>query len=177
MGPMQMCKSFFRAHMQVWNQKSEGVYVSSLLTDVTKRRSKGFAAAAATAAKSLPSCPTLRPQRWQPTRLPHSWDSPGKNAGVGCHFLLQCMKVKSERKSLSRVQLLATPWTAVYQAPLSVGFSRHEYQSGVPFSLPGDLPDPGVEPGSLALQADFLLSSSGIPKRNLKIWGFANFAW
>ena len=39
---------------------------------------------------------SVRPQRWQPTRLPHLWDSPGKNTGVGCHFLLQCMKVKSE---------------------------------------------------------------------------------
>ena len=48
------------------------------------------------AAKSLQSCPTLRPQRRQPTRLPRPWDSPGKNTGVGCHFLLQCMKVKSE---------------------------------------------------------------------------------
>ena len=47
--------------------------------------------------------------RWQPTRLPRPWDSPGKNTGVGCHFLLQCMKVKSEVKSFSRVRLLATP--------------------------------------------------------------------
>ena len=47
--------------------------------------------------KSLQSCLTLcDPIRWQPTRLPHPWDSPGKNTGVGCHFLLQCMKVKSE---------------------------------------------------------------------------------
>ena len=53
-------------------------------------------AAAAAAAKSLESSPTLRPHRRQPTRLPHPWDSPGKNTGVGCHFLLQCMKVKSE---------------------------------------------------------------------------------
>ena len=52
--------------------------------------------AAAAAAKSLQSCPTLWPHRWQPTRLPRPWDSPGKNTGVGCHFLLQCMKVKSE---------------------------------------------------------------------------------
>ena len=77
------------------------------------------AAAAAAAAKSLQSCLTLRPCRWQPTRLLRPWDSPGKNAGVGCHFLLQCMKVNSERKSLSRVRLLATPWTAAYQAPPS----------------------------------------------------------
>ena len=52
--------------------------------------------AAAAAAKSLQSCPTLKPHRQQPTRLPHPWDSLGKNTGVSCHFLLQCMKVKSE---------------------------------------------------------------------------------
>ena len=52
--------------------------------------------AAAAAAKSLQSCPTLRPHRRPPTRLLCPWDSPGKNTGVGCHFLLQCMKVKSE---------------------------------------------------------------------------------
>ena len=39
---------------------------------------------------------SVRPHRWQPTRLPHPWDSPGKNTGVGCHFLLQCMKMKSQ---------------------------------------------------------------------------------
>ena len=48
------------------------------------------------AAKSLQSCPTLRPHRQQPTRFSRPWDSPGKNTGVGCHFLLLCMKVKSE---------------------------------------------------------------------------------
>ena len=53
--------------------------------------------AAAAAAKSLQSCPTLcDPIRQQPTRLPRPWDSQGKNTGVGCHFLLQCMKVKSQ---------------------------------------------------------------------------------
>src|SRR5574340_1229588 len=75
---------------------------------------------------------SVRPHRWQPTRLPRPWDSPGKNIGVGCHFLLQCMKMKVKVKSLSRVQLLATPWTAAYQAPPSMGFSRQEYWSGVP---------------------------------------------
>ena len=48
--------------------------------------------------------------RRQPTRLPRPWDSPGKNTGVGCHFLLHCMQVKMKVKSLSRVRLLATPW-------------------------------------------------------------------
>ena len=68
----------------------------------------------------------------QPTRLPRPWDSPGKNTGVGCHFLLQCMKVKS----FSRVRPSATPWTAAYQAPPSMGFSRQEYWSGVPLPSP-----------------------------------------
>ena len=59
--------------------------------------------------------------------------------------------------SLSHVQLLATPWTVAYQAPLSMGFSRQEYWSGLPCPPPGDLPDPGIEPRSPALQADSLL--------------------
>ena len=50
----------------------------------------------AAAAKSLQSCLTVRPHRWQPTRLHRPWDCPGKNTGVDCHFLLQCTKVKSE---------------------------------------------------------------------------------
>ena len=50
---------------------------------------------AAAAAKSFQSCPTVWPHRWQPTRLCHPWDSPGKNIGVRCHFLLQCMNVSS----------------------------------------------------------------------------------
>ena len=51
------------------------------------------------AAKSLQSSPTLRPHRRQPTRLPRPWDSPGKNTGVGCHFLLQCTSLKPELNS------------------------------------------------------------------------------
>ena len=51
---------------------------------------------------------------------------------------------------------LATPWTVTCQAPLSMGFSRHEYWSGLPFLSPGDLPDPAIEPESPALQADSL---------------------
>ena len=59
-------------------------------------------------------------------------------------------------KSLRRVQLLVTPWTVAYQAPPSMGFSRQEYWSALPFPSPGDLPDPGIEVRSLALQADSL---------------------
>ena len=76
------------------------------------------------------------PHRRQPTRLLCPWDSPGKNTGVGCHFLLQCVKVKVKVKSLSRVRLFATPWTAAYQASPSMGFSRQEYWSGVPLTSP-----------------------------------------
>ena len=65
--------------------------------------------AAAAAAKSLLLCPTLRPLRQQPTRLPHPWDSPGKNNGVGCHFLLQCMKVKSESEVAQSCPTLSNP--------------------------------------------------------------------
>ena len=127
---------------------------------------------------------SVQPHRRQPTRLLRPWDSPGKNTGVGCHFLLQCMKVKSESgvaqscptlsdpmdcslpgssvhgifqarvlewgaiafsnawkwkvkvELLSRVRLLATPWTAAYQAPPSMTFSRQEYWSGVPLPSP-----------------------------------------
>ena len=61
-------------------------------------------------------------------------------------------------KSLSRVRLFETPWTVAYQAPPSMEFSRQEYWSGLPFPSPGDLPDPGIEPGSPALRADALPS-------------------
>ena len=59
---------------------------------------------------------------------------------------------------LSRVRLFATPWTVAYQVPPSMGFSRQAYWSGFPFSSPGDLPDPGIERSSPALQVDALPS-------------------
>ena len=65
--------------------------------------------AATAAAKSLQSCLTLRPHRRQPTRLPRPWDSPSKNTGVGCHFLLQCMKVKSESEVAQLCPTLSDP--------------------------------------------------------------------
>ena len=52
---------------------------------------------------------SVRPRRWQPTRLPSPWDSPGKNTGVGCHFLLQCMKVKSESEVAQLCPTLRDP--------------------------------------------------------------------
>ena len=61
-------------------------------------------------------------------------------------------------KSLSRVRLSVTLWTVACQVPLSMGFSRQENWSGLPFPSPGDLPNPGIKPGSPALQADALPS-------------------
>ena len=134
----------------------------------------------------------MRPHRWQPTRLPRPWDSPGKNTGVGCHFLLGVLAVckriwlyfqywkalrcfflsfqptdsqkwnsvslgsywqmlsgeSKVRKSPSRVQLFAAPWTIAHQAPLSMEFSKQEHWSGLPFPSPGDFPDLEIKPGS-----------------------------
>ena len=112
------------------------------------------------------------------------WNFPGKNAGIGFHSLLQgifptlvsnprllhrrnilyCLSQlgnpngKFKVQSLSHVRLSATLGTAPYQAPPSMGFSRQEYWSGVPLPSPEYLPDPGIKPGSLTLQADTLPS-------------------
>ena len=67
---------------------------------------------------------SVQPQRGQPTRLPHPWDSPGKNTGVGCHFLLQCMKVKSGSEVAQSCMTLRD------------GLSGQEYWSGVPLPSP-----------------------------------------
>ena len=74
------------------------------------------------------------------------------------HIISLCYyhAVVCEVKLLSCVLLFAIPWTVAYQAPPSMGFSRREYWSGLPFPSPGDLPDPGIKPGSPALQADAL---------------------
>ena len=68
-------------------------------------------------------------------------------------LLQPCRRVM---KSLSRVRLFATPWTVAYQAPPSMGSSRQEYWSRLPFPSPGNLPNPGIEPKSPVLQADSL---------------------
>ena len=70
----------------------------------------------------------------------------------------QTISVSEWGKLLSCVRLFVTPWTVAHQAPPSMGLSRQEYWSGVPFPSPGDLPDPGIEPRSPILQADALTS-------------------
>ena len=75
------------------------------------------------------------PQRWQPTRLPCLWYSPGKNTGVGCHFLLQCMKVKSESEVAQSCPTPRDPMDCSPPGSSVHGFSRQEYWSGVPLQI------------------------------------------
>ena len=106
------------------------------------------AAAAAAAAKLLQSCPTLcNPIDGSPPGFP-----------VPEILQARVLEWVTISFSLSHVQLFATPWTVAHQSPLSMEFSRQEYWSGLPFPHPGDLPDPGIKPGSSALQADSLLT-------------------
>ena len=77
---------------------------------------------------------SVRPHGLQPTRLLRPWDSPGKNTGVGCHFLLQCLKVESESEVAQSCPTLSDPMDAAYQAPPSMGFSRQQYWSGMPYN-------------------------------------------
>ena len=87
------------------------------------------------------------------------WQTTSSVVGPGSSFKsLPKAKWKVKVKSLSRVWLFATPWTVAHKAPPSMGFSRQEYWSGLPFPSPGDLPYPGIEPRSPALQADALTS-------------------
>ena len=74
------------------------------------------------------------------------------------HWHAQSAAARMRADSLQSRPTLSDPWTVARQAPLSVGFSRREYWSGLPFPPSGDLPDPGIKSGSPALQPDSLLS-------------------
>ena len=94
-------------------------------------------AAAAAAAKSLQSCPTLcNPIDRQPTRLPHPWDSPSKNTGVGCHFLFQCMKVKSESEVTHSCPTLSDPMYCSLPGSSAHGIFQARVLSGLPLPSP-----------------------------------------
>ena len=80
-------------------------------------------------------------------------------------------------KSLSRVRIFATPWTVVSQVLQSMEFSRQEYWSGLPFPSPGDLPNPGIEPGSPTLQADTLPPEPPGKPKETKIQGHIASDW
>ena len=88
----------------------------------------------------------------------HPWDSPGKNTGVSCHFLLQCMNVKSESEAAQSRLTLSDPMDCSLPDSSVHGIYQARVLEWVPFPSPGDLPNPGMEPGSLTLRADALLS-------------------
>ena len=107
------------------------------------------------------TAPVVRPHLefcvhfWLEPRQASGWQI--KSHTQSAHWLAGGRR-KVKVKSLSLVRLFVTPWTVTYQAPWSMGFSRQEYWSGLPFPSPGDLPNPGIEPGSPALQTDALPS-------------------
>ena len=93
----------------------------------------------------------------------------GAEPVISLRFVCICVHIYSWLCSvLSRVWLFATPWTVARQAPLPIGFSRQGYWGGLLFSSPKNLPDPGTEPGSPALQADSLLSPHS---QGMQMWG------
>ena len=117
---------------QSWLQEPADTGRTEVRADIHKVSSlqARHGAAAAAAAKSLQSCPTLRPHRRQPTRLSRPWDSPGKNTGVGCHFLPQCMKVKSESEVTQSCPTLSDPMDC--SLPGSSVHGSFQYWSGLP---------------------------------------------
>ena len=132
---------------------------------------------AAAAAKSLQSCLTLCDAiDGSPPGFPHPWESPGKNTGVGCHFLLQCMKVKSESEVASVVSNSAWPHRRQpIRLPPSLGFSRQEYWSGLPFPSPMHKSESEVAQScpTLSNPMDFSLPGSvhGIFQARVLEWG------
>ena len=114
--------------------------------------------AAAAAAKSLQLCLTLcDPIDGSPPGSPIPGILQARTLEWTDISFSNAWKWKVKVKSLSCVWLTATPWTAAFQAPPSMWFSRQDYWNGLPFPSPGDLSDPGIQPGSPALKADSLL--------------------
>ena len=98
----------------------------------------------------------IRKSNWEENQSISGEESPSRI------FISPTLRTRTKTASLllseSKVRLFATPWTAAHQPSPSMGFSRQEYRSRLPFSSPGDLPDPGIEPRSPELQADALPS-------------------
>ena len=92
----------------------------------------------AAAAKSLQSCPTVRPHRRQPTSLPRPWDSPGKNTGAGCHFLLQCRKVNRESEVAQSCLTLSDPMDCSLPGSSAHGISQARVLEWVAIAFSGE---------------------------------------
>ena len=105
---------------------------------------------------------SVRPQKRQPTRLPHPWNYPGKNTGVGCHFLLQCMKVKSESEVTQSCPALSDPMDCsppgssvygIFQARVLLGSNSFQFITGE-LMLLFIIPSPNLEKRNFGAQAD-----------------------
>ena len=131
--------------------------------------SQGFSLSSPARGTLLPSLPSRARECLDPSlrdiRLsdpPRTPALPPRGESSGFSDLFPPLPTTSWRECMlshfSRVRLFASPWTLAHQAPLSMGFSRQEAWSGLPFPSPEDLPDPGIEPRSLTLQVDSLPS-------------------
>ena len=102
---------------------------------------------------------SVQPHRWQPTRLPRPWDSPGKNTGVGCHFLLQCMKVKSESEVAQSCPTLSNPMDCSLPGSSIHGIFQARVLEWVATAFSGKR----VYGGQNLLYLDFLLHGMSTP--------------
>ena len=115
----------------------------------------------------LPPKPKAQSPEWQWAHVPMSSAEEDHRLRSSVGLDTQRKKERKRSHSVGCIRLFATPWTVAHQAPLSMGFSRQDYWSGLRFHSPGDLPDPGIEPGSPALRADALPSDPpGKPKKH-----------
>ena len=121
---------------------------------------------------------SVRPHRWQPNRLPCPWDSPGKNTGVGCHFLLQCMKVQIESEVAQSCPTLSDPMDCSLPGSPVHGILYARDWSGVPFcASTWNLPSLAIWSAPLLLWDHSVMSDSSLPHglqptRLLRPWDF-----
>ena len=119
---------------------------------------------------------SVRPHRQQPTRLLCPWDSSGKNTGVGCHFLLQCMKVKSESEVSQSCPTLCDPMDRSLPGSSVHGIVQARIWSGLPFPSPGDLTGPGIKLRSPEMAGKFFrVWATGVLGTHLVL--FFTFPW
>ena len=100
------------------------------------------------------------PHRWQPTRLPHPWDSTGKNTGVGCHFLLQCMKVKSESKVAQSCLTLSNPVDCSLPGSSIHGIFQARVLEWGAIAFSALAPLPGIKAAHSGLESEVLTNGS-----------------
>ena len=143
-------------------QRCKDLYFPECKEGSSKERPKAITICLSGSVFSEESCPHTRMSAccWNGRKMQGNWLNSGAAGGDGSEYM--SIVKWSEVKSLSRVRLFATPWTVSHQAPPSMGFSRQEYWSGLPFPSPGDLPNPGIKPRYMSIAAaNICLSDTG----------------